>query len=397
MQASGFPSTPSSKAPLNGEFRGGVWHCNCRPRLPAVQLRVKKDGPNWDRPFYKCRRNRNEDNQCDFFLWADDAQVREQSALWTNSRSEANNTPSRKPKRQRTLLESITPAKEKRQEKTPVTSIAELNRLLGPTGTPSATATSSTVKPSSSYGKRTSKYLEELFADDSDEAIEVAQTSNSKSPSSSAQSMPEAGTKRKRPVDDEEEYSDLSSGEEEALAALADGSVKAKGKHVDIFKTPATNRTLAIEAGMPTPLTEKPVRRVLFAEPEASASKRPLSEGFASIPAPTLGSPFSTPSSSQQSAASASTNITQEVMSMLEGQKLDAAVLRNVRGVLERHAARAKGLERGRDASREAVKKAEARAAELQGRVADLENARRLDAEARQKMRTDLMKLYRES
>lgn len=268
--------------------------------------------------------------------------------------------------------------------------------MLEPTGTPSATATSSTVRPSPSFGKRTSAFLESLFAEDPDEDVEAARTSDSKSPPSSAQSMPEAGSKRKRP-DDDDQYSDFSSGEEEALVALADSSVKVKGKHVDYFETPATDRTLALEAGMPTPLTEKPVRRVLFANPEVGTSNRPLSEGCVSIPSQPPASPFSTPSSSQQSTASATTNITQEVMAMLEGQKLDAAVLRNVRGVLERHAARAKGLERGRDASREAVKKAEARTAELQARVADLENARRLDAEARQKMRTELMKIYRES
>lgn len=77
--------------------------------------------------------------------------------------------------------------------------------------------------------------------------------------------------------------------------------------------------------------------------------------------------------------------------------KLEEPVLRDVRAALERHAAKARGLERGRDASRLAAKKAEARAAELQERVADLENRRRMDAENRRKTRGKLLELYGDS
>ncbi|KAG4216826.1 hypothetical protein PC116_g34693, partial [Phytophthora cactorum] len=142
-----------------------------------------------------------------------------------------------------------------------------------------------------------------------------------------------------------------------------------------------------------TPLTDKPVRRVLFTDPSSSPTtpRRDLA-----------ASTSDSPSSQQQQKPTPNTpggeqGLTQEIMALLYDQNIDGVVRKKIRGILDRHAARAKGLERGRDASREAAKKAEVKVAELQQRVADLENQRRLDSEARQKMRTDLMRLYRES
>ncbi|XXG94608.1 hypothetical protein Hte_000865 [Hypoxylon texense] len=416
MQSAGVPSTPSGRFPQTGLFRGGVWHCNCSPRLPAIRLIVKKDTPNKGRSFYTCQKDRDKANKCDFFLWAEDASEREVGSVLTNSRSEMDGTPSRRPKRQRTIHESITPAKEKRHwsEKTPVTSIAELNRLTG--GTPSATAASSTAKGSPSIAQEMSpENLEGLFSSDEDD-LTIPPTISASRPSALAPGTPcvhpstlsglSACAKRKRAAADE--YSDFSADEEEALVALVNSSSQSsQDKHRNVFDTPApaAGATHVREDGMPSPLTERPVRRVLFADPEVSNSKKPRANGglAASIHNRPLGtSPApTTPSSSQESGVRTTpgrdANMTQEIMSLLEGQKLDAGVLRSVRSALDRHAARAKGLERGRDASREAAKKAEGRVAELQQRIADLENQRKLDADARQKMRTDLMKLYRES
>ncbi|KAI1395499.1 hypothetical protein F4819DRAFT_187976 [Hypoxylon fuscum] len=400
MQPSGAPNTPSGKVPLDGLFRNGVWHCNCSPRLPAVRLQVRKDTPNKGRAFYTCQKDRDKKNKCDFFLWAEDAHEREVGAVLTNSRSEAEaeGTPSRRPKRQRTIHESITPAKEKRPwyEKTPVTGIADLNRMVS--GTPSATAPSSTLKGNSNSAKEVDDNLEVFFS--SDEDFGPVHISGGESRLSATQNSPSAGSKRKRP-DAADEYSDFSSGEEEALVALVNSSSQgSQGSHHDVFETPAANKTHVIEDGLATPLTDRPVRRVLFADPEVSSSTQPRRNGglAASIHNQTFASPSSTPSSSQEGSKTPSAvNITQDVMSLLDDQKIDSQVLNKVCDILDRHAARAKGLERGRDASREATKKAEAQVTELQRRVADLENQRKLDGEARQKMRTDLMKLYRES
>ncbi|KAI1082797.1 hypothetical protein F5B20DRAFT_530372 [Whalleya microplaca] len=389
------PSTTKdspNKVPLNGLFRNSIWHCNCSPRLPAVQFQVKKDTANRGRSFYRCQRERGKGNKCDFFLWTEDARLREMGAVLSNSRSEAE-TSSRKPKRQTTLHESITPSKEKRPwyEKTPVTSLADLNRSILSNST--ATAQSSTVKASDS-GKSGGVLDSDVSSGEENERARTTDASSQPRASS-----PSAGSKRKRP--DAGEYSDLTSSEEEALAALATGSDESKGlqnKQGSTFITPAITRTHSVEDGMPTPLTEQPVRRVLFPDPKTSNPKRQRTDdGFASLP---QAAPADSPASSQGERATpskSSITVTQEVMSLLKDQKIDEHVLRSVRTALDKHAAKAKGLERGRDASRDAVKKAEGRIASLQQQVTDLENQRKMDVEARKKMRTDLMKVYREN
>ncbi|KAI1779940.1 hypothetical protein F4818DRAFT_159763 [Hypoxylon cercidicola] len=407
MQSTAIPSTPSGRVQLTGLFRNGVWHCNCSPRLPAVRLLVRKDTPNKGRAFYTCQKDRDKANKCDFFLWAEDASEREIGSVLTNSRSETEGTPSRRPKRQRTIHESITPAKEKRHwsEKTPVTSIADLNRMTA--GSPSATDASSTVKGSPIAAQEMSPAELERFFNSEDDDVSVP-TIGAPSRPSVTQVTPSACGKRKRA--DADEYSDFSSDEEEALVALVNSSSQSsQDKHRNVYESPAAaGRTHVVEDGMPSPLTERPVRRVLFADPEVDNSKKPRTNGglAASIHNRPLGpSPSSTPSSSQESgirtpgkdAAATFANMTREVMPLLDGQNVDANALRSIRDVLDKYAARARGLERGRDASREATRKAEGRIAELEQRVAYLENQKRLDADARQKMRTDLMKLYRES
>ncbi|KAI1459029.1 hypothetical protein F4805DRAFT_422382 [Annulohypoxylon moriforme] len=410
------PSTPSSKSPQKGVFRNGVWHCNCIPRLPAVQFTVRRDTANKGRSFYTCQKDKDKKNKCDFFLWTEDAHEREIGAVLTNSRSEAENTPSRKPKRQRTLHESITPAKEKRPEgeKTSILSIAGLNRFLGRKShgdsIPStATLQSETVQGSLSPNKKPANDMDGLFSsdEDSDEMNEIFQELSQKQLPSATQNTPSMGSKRKRPEVDE--YSDFSSGDEEELATITDNSAKTQTRHRDAFKTPSVDRSFAMEDGLPTPLTEKPVRRVLFADQsQPGASKRLRTDESGSFSTPAASTSFtstSTPkhvSSSQTSTPSSSQgknipSITDEVMSFLDGVKLDKDVALAVRAALDRHAAKARGLEKGRDASRDAMKTAKAQIAELQAKVADLENQRRLDADARQKMRTDLMRLYTQS
>ncbi|KAI1481647.1 hypothetical protein K445DRAFT_315151 [Daldinia sp. EC12] len=390
MPRSGAYSTPSSKVPINGHLRNGIWYCNCIPRLPAVQYLAKRETPNKGRTFYACKKDRNKENKCNFFLWTEDAHEREVNNVLTNSRSEAEGTPGRRPKkRQRTLHESITPAKEKRQGKTPVTSLADLDRMLNP-DPPSPTTRNETMKASSSSNKEASKTLEKGTSSDEDD--ESAHTSDDgQAQPNSTPETPSAGSKRK--MSDIEEYSDLSSGEEEELIALANSSAQAQTKQRDAFATPSGPRTV-IEDGMATPLTDKPVRRVLFADPSCPTTPR------RDLAVSTSNSPSSQqqhPAPNTPGTSGGEQGLTQEVMALLYDQNIDGAVRKKIRGVLDRHAARAKGLERGRDASREAAKKAEAKVAELQQRVADLENQRRLDSEARQKMRTDLMRLYRES
>lgn len=95
---------------------GGIWHCDCETRLPAEKFQVKNGGKNHGRWFYTCQKP--QPKRCSFFLWTDDAKIREEAAVLANSRSEPDRTQDRKrseleapktPKRQSKITEPITP------------------------------------------------------------------------------------------------------------------------------------------------------------------------------------------------------------------------------------------------------------------------------------------------
>ncbi|RYP45474.1 hypothetical protein DL769_011459 [Monosporascus sp. CRB-8-3] len=278
------PSTPPPPSRPDGLLRDGVWYCNCTPRLPAVQFTVRRETKNKGRSFYGCPKKRGEGNQCDLFLWAEDARSREVGAVLMTKSPETPGS-GRKKLRQTTLHASITPRTDRgrrEDERTPVTEVADLNLIArggasAPAPVPApASAETATVRASSDSCSAPPP----VAADDpdldsnlsTDPEDELARTAGAATTSSSANT----GSKRKRP-DDEDEYSDLSSGEEEQLLAIADRSPGlGGGKKRDAFATPSVpvGRTLDVEmaGGVPTPLTDKPVRRVLFAEPEVGSS-----------------------------------------------------------------------------------------------------------------------------
>ncbi|KAJ5930046.1 hypothetical protein N7466_005539 [Penicillium verhagenii] len=82
----GSPRSPRTIAPLNGLFKENAWHCNCPARERAIRFQVKKEGPNKGRWFYTCQKLPNQ--RCKFFLWNEDAEVREKTVLMANTDSE---------------------------------------------------------------------------------------------------------------------------------------------------------------------------------------------------------------------------------------------------------------------------------------------------------------------
>lgn len=103
------PNSPRTAAPLRGLFKDGIWLCNCPERLPAARFETKKPGKNQGRfcrsltclflflsyslphleltrSVYTCQQTPSK--KCGFFLWTDDAVIREREVLFTNSRSE---------------------------------------------------------------------------------------------------------------------------------------------------------------------------------------------------------------------------------------------------------------------------------------------------------------------
>lgn len=63
-----FENRTRSAANLNDGDDSNPTVCNCGQ--PAIQLTVRKDGPNQGRQFFKCAQQQN---ACDFFLWSDSA------------------------------------------------------------------------------------------------------------------------------------------------------------------------------------------------------------------------------------------------------------------------------------------------------------------------------------
>lgn len=70
----------------------GIWHCECEPRLPAEKFQTKAVTKNHGRWFLTCQKGKPK--SCGFFLWCDDAKLREEGAVLSNSRSEPRSLPS---------------------------------------------------------------------------------------------------------------------------------------------------------------------------------------------------------------------------------------------------------------------------------------------------------------
>ncbi|KAI0447759.1 hypothetical protein F4803DRAFT_497410 [Xylaria telfairii] len=416
------PSTPPSPPnPKHGVFRNERWLCNCDPRLDAEVKTVKNSSKNHGKRFYSCPKY-GKGNHCDMFIFTDEAKKREWESLMSNGRSE---------KRQTTLLESMTPSKGKRRLEPPTAEVDDPQAMAnGASTSNSATAStsntaplprsrnnlSSMAQPSTSKGTNgvASSRPKEFYDTTSDEDEDEEEISNHKpritnnnnlEPSTIAATPTTQPTvsKRKRPVEEEDLLDDLSSGGEEELVAATELSSKnasALGKHRNTFITPSTTRTAdVIQNGLPTPsLTKsKSVKKVLFKEEVAgegssngatTSSKRQRLED---APAPTSHASrlFGTDATIEPSPSPplVNTNLTNEIMGLLKDEDITSSVRSEVRRTLEKYVNQAKGYERGRDASRRAVKEAEDRATAMKQRVDDLERSR-------QELRNQLMDLW---
>lgn len=79
-------ATKNGRTAKRGLFTNGVWHCDCDNRLPADKFQTKNGGKNHGRWFYTCQKP--QPSRCGFFLWEDEAKVREEGAVLSNSHTE---------------------------------------------------------------------------------------------------------------------------------------------------------------------------------------------------------------------------------------------------------------------------------------------------------------------
>lgn len=255
---------------------------------------------------------------------------------------------------------------------------------------------------------------------------------------SNYQSAVTPSAKRKRGVF-LEDYSDEDFGgadldNDPELAALVDDSAKKHQQSVQRKLFEKTPREDGPSNGLPTPVS----RNSLLITAEAETSRTAKRARFASIPEDEEGdskanilqdaqtpTPYrktdayaipdldpTTPSTTRvldktpASTASSSgggggggdhPKIAEEVLSLLERQPLSEAVRQKLKTALDRHELRVRGVVLGRDVARQALTERDERIAELQARVVNLENSRRMERAKMRELSDGLVKLSQEA
>jgi len=317
-----------------GLFADGIWHCNCKQRLPAEHFRVKKEGKNHGRWFYTCQNA--ESNRCGFFLWDEDAKTREETAVLNNSRSEPGRTQD-------------------------VAAVAG-----GGTGHQPQPRTKKTVSPPPPY--------------------------------SSQQPTPQAANPNKRkapsfdsPDPDEQVYDwPLTGQEEEELASAADNVplTPRKATKTDAYATPATSvkrRQLPWldysaeqekeTSGITTPSTSSSVSQLPTPSTKNTLTRISEKEKEDETPTP---SRFK---DALQDPSPAGSVLVNDIFSLLHSANitLSADTEKEVKAVLTRHEMKTQGVIKGREISRLGIKAKEAKIVELSARIASLEAEREVD------------------
>ncbi|KAF2172465.1 hypothetical protein M409DRAFT_50160 [Zasmidium cellare ATCC 36951] len=364
--------------PLRGLFASNIWHCDCSPRLPAEHFKVKKEGRNQGRWFYTCQ-NRNkgppgsgEKNKggCDFFLWDEDARLREEGSVIGNGRE-----------REREGQEGW-----------------DAGRGGG----------KGLFSDAASSGK--SRGGQVVVREDSDTDVSPSPTPT-----------PVANVRKKRNArdasldnDDEEEDFGLQPDEEQELAKLDTSSFETpqKVQKTGVYATPATtvrktSRKLpwadeVVEPVSPPTSTRKtvvdyfttpskpPAKAVTFEEPPTSSNATiTTSSSIIQTPADSTTTPAhpSSPSPSSRykdallDPADSSSSLTSEVLAELSAlvPNIPREKLSTLRGILSKHDLKTQGVTKGRDISRLALKAKGAKIAELEARIASLEAEREVD------------------
>jgi hypothetical protein len=108
--------------------------------------------------------------------------------------------------------------------------------------------------------------------------------------------------------------------------------------------------------------------------------------------------PSKTPSGPQEIPSSSppetSFDVTDEVMDLLRGQKIDPKVLSSVQSTLATAARRTKGIVLGRDSARATLKVKDEKIANLQECIKALENRERMHRSQMTNIKAGLMKMY---
>ncbi|PTB81523.1 hypothetical protein M440DRAFT_1459667 [Trichoderma longibrachiatum ATCC 18648] len=444
-----YPGTPpsSEKRRLKGLWYGNEWWCNCSPRARAVARSVTSNTPNKGKGFWVCRLPANE--SCGFFLFFEEARLREISLSGEAPDAAAAATPSRAgPSLTQTRLTDIGFQVLGRRRSDPGLSQTE----EGGDGAaeaagrePVAVMSSSQPEAGSSAGGR-----------DKGKGKAVDGGYEPLTPGTSS-----GGGGLKRKFDDafdDDDDDELDSDDERQLVAMTDRSVeKFLREHAyNIHGAPpdceedmlastskpvartlfphAQNSAAAEEVEDNVVATSsKPVARTLFPQAQGSTAKRTKTVSFEEPepfpPTPSRASHVRGSQSSQAESSSQTSppnsmenlptfpssvmtatqpnddddhggshdDVTEHVMGLLRTQSIEPAVLESVHKLLQTSARRTKGIAMGRDSARAAVKEKNTKIARLHERIAALENKERVLNSQITHIKASLMKMYEDN
>ena len=380
------PNAPAACSTL-GKLTSYLYTGNCEPRKKAVLREVKKDNPNKGRFFWSC----NVYPFCKFFLWRDDAVVRETGApSATDAAGTAQQLSPPKPKTpsftQRPLTSFGVRVRSGRRGSEPDT--GTLGR-----GISTASSDDEDEKPSSA-----SSQARTIGAASTATTASIA-TVEQEAEASMATPRPPP-SKRKRDELDDDEFSDLGSDDEQQLAEIADKSAEKAMRHANALATPAADRTTDAGTNLQTPS----VARTLFPSTDAKRLKTVSFEEPYHVGPPTpartpatggrAADLLDTPSSSPHDAAP---DVTDQVMALLRGQRLESSVLGAVHALLDTAARKTRGLAMGRESTRAALKLKDDKIARLQERVAALENKEKFHSSQMTNIKAQLMQMYEDN
>ncbi|OGE54609.1 hypothetical protein PENARI_c006G11411 [Penicillium arizonense] len=324
----GFPSSPRARMTAPGLFKDGLWCCDCPDRPAAKQHQVKKHSPNHGRYFWTC--DQPQHLRCKFFLWASDAEIREQATVLSNSRSEVDPpslTPS-KPKTPGRLSNGLmTPQTERRFIDNPSRS------FISPPKTAKARMIS---EASDEYG----------WNDDSDENEELTNVLSSSQATEPFVSQPDFH--RESPSKVPRTQSFTSPGKRKFSEALNTSS-------------PQTQSALA------TPFSSRSSRTEQFPPSSAELCMTPTPSKYSDV--------LYTDSKYDM------TDLSKSLLDVLDKHSvvLPSHAQREMVALLNQHDLRTKGISKGRDMARMLLKKRDDEIVKLKERISNLEAQKELD------------------
>ncbi|KAK0735015.1 hypothetical protein B0T26DRAFT_690530 [Lasiosphaeria miniovina] len=357
-----------------GIFQNGGWFCNCDPRLLASRFQTKKAGKNRGRWFFTCQRGPSEE-QCDFFLWEDAAHERESESLFVGDGGSGLGA----------MSQNNGAIIYKSRDDTQAELVGTIGRDPPPLPVLTLRPIQSRQNLFTTGFSRILQSVDATGASDADQkAVATGWRPTTTLPVQASPIAANSASKRKRSLFGDEvgdigirrkDFEDFDSEDEQQLVERSDQSSRGQQRSQIATSTRQRQPYEFGEVSTPTP------QRAPFTAPKSESTKLVRVSDVAAVRA----TPSSTPLSQRRGALEGSHGdleqaddedyqITAQVLDLLKDEPVTEATRGKLRGHLNNYALQMRGMERGRDMTRAAIKARDAKVGELQARVNELEN-----------------------